>query len=85
VVSVRENGQETLRDHGECDVSVPGVIEPDLVVVEPDIALAGLETFLDRPSGASHPDEFTGGFVARVVAVVEREFAVIDGSRIMYW
>ena len=56
------------------------MIEPDLVVVEPDIAFPGLETFLDRPSGAGDPDEFTGGFVARVVAVVEREFAVIDGS-----
>ena len=79
-VSVGENGQEALGDHGECDVSVPGVVEPDLVVVEPDVALPGLETFLDRPSSAGDPDEFTDGFVARVVAVVEGQLAVIDGS-----
>jgi hypothetical protein len=77
---VGENSEETLGDHGKGDVPVPGVVEPNLVVVEPDVSFPSLEAFLDGPSGARDPDEFTDGFVARVVAVVESEFAIIDGS-----
>ena len=61
-------------------MSVPGVVKTDLVVVESDASLPGLETFLDRPTGAGDAYEFTGGFAARVVAVVEGEFAVVDRS-----
>jgi len=42
-------------------------------------AFPGLETFLDGPAGAGDQDEFTDGFVTRVVAVVVSEFAVVDG------
>ena len=77
-MSVGEDGEEDPGEHGQGDVSIPGVVEADLVVVEPDVVFPALETFLDRPPGAGDTDEFTSGFAARTVAVVEGEFAVVD-------
>src|SRR2546430_17556520 len=37
---------------------VPGVVAADLVLVEANLVLRGLERFLDRPPGAGHTDQF---------------------------
>jgi len=58
-------------------MSVPGVVQTDLVVIEPGISFRCLEAFLDGPPGAGDADELTGGFATRVVAVVEGELAVV--------
>ena len=39
-----------MGEHGERDMSVPGVPGADLVVVEADVILGGSEAFLDRPA-----------------------------------
>jgi hypothetical protein len=59
-------------------MSVPGVVEPNLVVVQPEVSFPGVETFLDWPAGTGDSDEFARGFAARVVAVLEGELAVVD-------
>src|SRR2546430_15267104 len=61
-------------------MSVPGVPGADLVVVESDFVLAGSETFFDGPPRSGHVDEFSESGVMRVVAVVEGQFTVIDGT-----
>ena len=67
-----------MGEHGEGDMSVPGVVFADLVFVESGLVLAGAEAFFDGPAGAGDGDEFTESGVVGVVAVVEREFAVVD-------
>ena len=69
-----------MGEHGEGDMSVPGVPGADLVVVESDFVLAGSEAFFDGPACSGHADELSGSCVVWVVAVVEREFTVGDGS-----
>ena len=61
-------------------MSMPGVIFPDLILVEPDFVLCSAEAFFDGPAGTGHVHEFTESGVTRVVAMVEREFAVVDES-----
>ena len=50
-----------MGEHGQGDVAVPGVVAADLVVVEPDLGLRGLEALLDRPPGAGDPDQVIVG------------------------
>jgi transposase len=50
--------QEPLGDQDQAGVPVPGVIAADLVVVQADLAFAGLEAFLHRPAHARHPHQF---------------------------
>ena len=59
---------------------MPGVVGADLVVVESDFVFAGSETFFDGPARPGHVDEFSEARVVWVVAVVESEFTVVDGS-----
>src|SRR2546421_12297310 len=61
-------------------MSVPGVPGAHLIVVESDFVLAGSETFFDGPPRPGHVDQFSESRVMRVVAVVEGQFAVIDGT-----
>ena len=68
-----------MGEHGEGDMSVPGVPGADLVVVETDFVLGRSETFLDGPACPGHVHEFTESGVVGVVAVVEGEFTVVDG------
>ena len=42
--------QERLGDQDQGHVPVPGVIAADLVVVQADLVLGGLEALLDLPS-----------------------------------
>lgn len=42
------DGEVGVSEHREGDVPVPGVVAADLVVVEPDLGLGGLEAVLDR-------------------------------------
>ena len=74
------DGEEGVGEHGEGDMSVPGVPGADLVVVESDFVLSRSETFFDGPACPGHVDEFSEAGVVGVVAVVESEFTVIDGS-----
>lgn len=53
------DGQEGVGEHREGDVSVPGVVPADLVLVQADLALGGLEGLLDGPAGPGDADEFT--------------------------
>jgi hypothetical protein len=78
-MAVGEDRKEGLGKHGQGDMSIPGVVETDLVVVESDLSFSGLETFLDGPACTGDADEFPGGFSAWVVAVIEGEFALVDG------
>ncbi len=48
-----------MGEHGQGDVAVPAWIASDLVVVESDLALGGLEGFLDRPADPGDPGELT--------------------------
>src|SRR5258705_8841880 len=57
---------------------IPGVIEPELVLVETGFLLGGLETLLDRPTRADDADHFRQPFLTRVVAVEVCDFAVSD-------
>jgi hypothetical protein len=74
------DGEEGVGEHGEGDMSMPGVPGADLVVVESDFVFAGSETFFDGPARPGHVDEFSDACVVWVVAVVESEFTVVDGS-----
>jgi hypothetical protein len=42
-----DDGEPGVSQHGERDMAVPGVPEADLVLVEADLVLAGLEALLD--------------------------------------
>src|SRR5262245_23581635 len=54
-----DDGEDGVGEHDEGGVAVPGGPFPDLVLVEADLALAGLEAFLDAPPGAGDPDQGT--------------------------
>src|SRR5690606_31392451 len=76
----RSDGEVGVGEHGESDVAVPGVVAADLVVVESDLGLRGLEAVLDGPAGAGDPDEGVvagaGGCEAHVVGDLEFTLAV---------
>lgn len=74
------DGEEGVGEHGEGDMSMPGVPGADLVVVESDFVFAGSETFFDGPARPGYVDELSDARVVWVVAVVESEFTVVDGS-----
>jgi hypothetical protein len=76
--AVRGDGQEGVRQDGECGVAMPGVPGADLVVVEPDFVFAGSEAFLDGPACAGDGYELGEPGAVGVIAAVEREFAVVD-------
>ena len=65
------DGEVGVGEHREGDVAVPRVEATDLVVVEPDLGLRGLEAFLDRPPGAGDPDEVVAGGAGRAGAQLE--------------
>lgn len=43
-----------MREHGQRDVPVPAGVASDLVMIQPGLALGGLEALLDSPPGAGH-------------------------------
>jgi hypothetical protein len=73
------DGEEGVGEHGEGDMSVPGVPGADLVVVESGLVFAGSEAFFDGPACPGYADEFSDSGVVGVVASVEREFFVGGG------
>lgn len=77
-MSVGEDREEGVGEHGYGDMSIPGRIEADLVIAEPDVALTSLKALLDGPPRSRDANEFAGGFTAGVVTVVEGELAVVD-------
>ena len=52
-----DHGQIGVGQHREGDVAVPAGPGTDLVLVEADLALGGLETGLDRPARAGDPHQ----------------------------
>src|SRR4051794_7698538 len=52
-----DDGEDGVGEHREGGVAMPGVPGPDLVLVEADLALAGLEALLDAPAGSGDADE----------------------------
>jgi hypothetical protein len=56
---------------------VPGVVEADLVMVETDFVLAGLEAFLDAPAVAGDRDQQGERGGLRAVREEEREFGFL--------
>jgi hypothetical protein len=46
--------QKRLRPHGQCHMAIPSRPTADLIMIQPDLAFGGLETFFDRPAHASH-------------------------------
>jgi len=77
-LAVCGDGQKGVGEHREGDVSIPGVVFADLVLVEPDLVLSGAETFLDGPAGAGYVHEFTESGMTRVVTMVVGKFTVVD-------
>lgn len=67
-----DHGQECHREHAQDRPAVPGSPGPDLVLVEPALALGGLERLLDGPPLPGHPHQLTQRDRVRVVAPVER-------------
>ena len=63
-----------MREHRQRDVAVPAVVAPDLVLVQADLALGGLEGLLDGPAGAGDAGQLAqrggGPAVAQVVGAV---------------
>ena len=53
-----DDGEPRMSQHGERDVAVPGVPETNLVLVEADLILAGLEALLDCPPHTDDGDQF---------------------------
>ena len=77
-----------MGEHGEGYVAVPGGPGANLVVVEPGFVLGRSKAFLDRPASTGHVHEFTKSRALRVMAPVERELSVVDGSAdevLMIW
>ena len=52
-----QHGEIGVGQHGQGDVAVPAGPGADLVLVEADLALGGLEAGLDRPARAGDLDE----------------------------
>ena len=46
--------EQRVGEHDQGRVAVPGAPFADLVLVQADLALAGLETLLDTPADAGH-------------------------------
>lgn len=46
-----------MGEHGQGDVAVPGVVAANLIVIEPDFGLRGLEAVLNDPSCSGHANE----------------------------
>src|SRR4051812_5846106 len=51
------NGQISMGQHGQRDVTMPSRPGADLVLVEPNLALGGLEAGLNRPARAGDLDK----------------------------
>src|SRR5690606_29841243 len=65
--------------HGERDVPVPGVVAADLVLVEADFGLGGLEALLDGPAGAGDADEVLVGAAGWTGAQVVGQLGILAG------
>jgi len=64
----------------ECDVAVPGILPPHLVVVETDLALGHGEALLHGRALLAHPNEFLHGRLLRTVGLVEPAVLGIVGA-----
>ena len=69
------DGEERGCEHGQGDVSVPGVVLADLVVVQAGLVLGELEGFLDAPTTSGDADELGHGHWLTAVADVVGQLA----------
>ena len=74
------DGQVGVREAGQGDVPVPGVVAADLVVVQTDLALGGVEGLLDRPAGSGDRDQVGQRALGRTKAQVMGQFAVGEAA-----
>ena len=74
------DGQIGVREAGQGDVPVPGVVAADLVVVQADLALGGVEGILDRPAGPGDRDQVGQRALGRTKAQVMGQFAVGEAA-----
>ena len=56
-----DDRQKRLRPHGQGHVAIPPRPTADLIVIQPDFAFGGLDTFFDRPPHPGHPHQFRQG------------------------
>jgi transposase len=68
--------QERLGDQHQGHVPIPGVPAADLVVVQANLVLGGLEALLDRPADPGHPDQLGQRGPRRAKAGVEGQLPV---------
>lgn len=73
-----DDGEDGVGEHDQRGVAIPGLPGADLVLVEADLGLGGLETFLDAPPGAGYPDQRGQADRLGGVAAVEGQPAVTD-------
>lgn len=76
-----QHGEIGVGQHGEGHVAVPAGPGADLVLVEADLALGGLEASFDRPTRAGHLDEIGE---CRAVDRVRQVEGKLIGLRICY-
>src|SRR5829696_1158496 len=67
--------QEGMGNHGQGDPAVPGAPAADLLLVQADQPLTGLEPLLDGPPGPGHPDQGRKWSGVGRVAAVERQLS----------
>lgn len=72
-----DHGKVGVGEHRSGDVAVPGVVAADLVLVEPDLVLRGLEALLDGLPGAGDPDEAFIAGAWRAGAQVVGQFGLL--------
>src|SRR4051794_31739288 len=75
-----DHGQHGEGQHHQRDVPVPAVPAAGLVVVEPELALGGLEAVLDRPAVSLDLDQGLDPGPGRAPGREEGELAVGDGA-----
>ncbi|MDT7746038.1 MAG: hypothetical protein QOE59_5116 [Actinomycetota bacterium] len=77
LVPARVTVSEGVREHRQGDVAIPAAVAADLVVIQSDLVLRGLEGLLDRPADPGDPRELTQRGVARGGGEVEGDVAGI--------
>ena len=68
--------QERLGDQDQGHVPIPAIPATNLVVVQADLVLGGLEAFLDRPADPRHPDQLGQAGTGRAETGVEGQLSI---------
>ena len=68
--------QERLGDQHQGHMPIPAIPATNLVVVQADLVLGGLEAFLDRPADPRHPDQLGQAGTGRAETGVEGQLSI---------